>query len=209
MIILMKKRNLATICVLVLAIVIFWSAYHYLGGQRTISYEDQDVLPTTAEVAEPKVAPEAPVDLQEDTLGDASVEEGSFVLQAETVMPVEDTPPSSPQDEIIQMRLERNRNRDMQVEALEKMVSSSSITPETKLEAEQKLLQNSEERFLEAQTETLLKTKGYQNTLVLIDFNNAKVFVGSELTEEDYLKIGDLVHKGTNFKLEEIIIIPK
>ena len=62
---------------------------------------------------------------------------------------------------------------------------------------------------MELETETLLKTKGYAQSVVMIDEKRATVYITAQLEAEDYDKIGDLVQSSTNFSLEQIIIIPK
>ena len=62
---------------------------------------------------------------------------------------------------------------------------------------------------MELETETLLKTKGYEQSVVMIDDKRATVYITAQLEAEDYDKIGDLVQSSTNFSLEQIIIIPK
>lgn len=110
---------------------------------------------------------------------------------------------------VLSLRMERNQQHSQQQEMLENIIANDKISAEAKTEAERRLLTLAETSAMELQAETLLQTKGYQNIIVMIDFDNATVYTTDDLNDSDYAKIGDLVHKSTNFTLEQIVIIPK
>ncbi len=110
---------------------------------------------------------------------------------------------------VLSLRMERNQQHSQQQEMLENIIANDKISAEAKTEAERRLLTLAETSAMELQAETLLQTKGYQNIIVMIDFDNATVYTTDNLNDSDYAKIGDLVHKSTNFTLEQIVIIPK
>ena len=114
-----------------------------------------------------------------------------------------------PAQKVIALRMERSQNRAQQKEQLEAIVANSEVSEQTKARAEEKLLKLAETSAVELETETLLKTKGYEQSVVMVDDKRATVYITSELAPEDYDKIGDLVQSSTNFSLEQIIIIPK
>lgn len=117
----------------------------------------------------------------------------------------------TPDDEetIIALRMERNQNRAQQQAQLEDILANEAVSGQTKAQAEEKLLQLGETTAMELETETLLKTKGYTKSVVMIDSGRANVYMAEHLSAEDYDKIGDLVQSSTKFSLEQIIIIPK
>lgn len=114
-----------------------------------------------------------------------------------------------PSVDVLSLKMDRSQNHSQQQEMLENILSNESISAEAKAEAENKLLRLAETSAMELQAETMLQTKGYHNIVVMIDFDNATVYTTDNLAESDYAKIGDLVHKSTNFSLEQIVIIPK
>lgn len=113
------------------------------------------------------------------------------------------------EETIIALRMERNQNRAQQQAQLEDILANEAVSGPTKAQAEEKLLQLGETTAMELETETLLKTKGYTKSVVMIDSGRANVYMAEHLSAEDYDKIGDLVQSSTKFSLEQIIIIPK
>ncbi len=216
MIILLRKKSVKWLLALAAAIVIFSIVS---GGMSRETIEDSE--PTAAVMAQAvseelvsaeadAKGPEAEVIApQADPLAETEKSEPEPEPAAEetplTAAPAAD----DPAQKVIALRMERSQNRAQQKEQLEAIVANSEVSEQTKARAEEKLLKLAETSAVELETETLLKTKGYEQSVVMVDDKRATVYITSELAPEDYDKIGDLVQSSTNFSLEQIIIIPK
>ena len=214
MIILLRKKSVKWLLALAAAIVIFSIVS---GGMSRETIEDSE--PTAAVMAQ--AVPEEPASAETD----AKVPEAEVIApqadplaeteKSEPVPEAEETPMTTtpaaddPAQKVIALRMERSQNRAQQKEQLEAIVANSEVSEQTKARAEEKLLKLAETSAVELETETLLKTKGYEQSVVMVDDKRATVYITSELAPEDYDKIGDLVQSSTNFSLEQIIIIPK
>lgn len=221
MIILLRKKSVKWLLALAAAIVIF----NIVSGGLSRT-ENEDSEPTAAVMAQ-AASENLPVAEKEETepaadsvptaadpLSEEAPQEtvlSADTAQAETPQAVQDAAAAEvdPVQKVIALRMERSQNRAQQKEQLEAIVANSEVSEQTKARAEEKLLSLSETSAMELETETLLKTKGYEQSVVMVDDKRATVYITAELAPEDYDKIGDLVQSSTNFSLEQIIIIPK
>lgn len=216
MIILLRKKSVKWLLALAAAIVIFSIVS---GGMSRETIEDseptaavmaQAVLEELASAEADAKGPEAEVIVpQADPLAETEKSEPEPVPEAEETPMTAAPAADDPAQKVIALRMERSQNRAQQKEQLEAIVANSEVSEQTKARAEEKLLKLAETSAVELETETLLKTKGYEQSVVMVDDKRATVYITSELAPEDYDKIGDLVQSSTNFSLEQIIIIPK
>lgn len=214
MIILLRKKSVKWLLALAAAIVIFSIVS---GGMSRETIEDSE--PTAAvmaqAVSEELVSAEADAKGPEAEVIAPQADPLAETEKSEPEPAAEETPLTAapaaddPAQKVIALRMERSQNRAQQKEQLEAIVANSEVSEQTKARAEEKLLKLAETSAVELETETLLKTKGYEQSVVMVDDKRATVYITSELAPEDYDKIGDLVQSSTNFSLEQIIIIPK
>lgn len=109
-----------------------------------------------------------------------------------------------------EFRIKRDKGRDAQIEILRELVNNPNSSSEIRNKAQTKLYNISENIALEVKAENLLKAKGYQETVVVVEGNNITVVIeNNDLQETDMMRISDLVKRATGFKLEQIVIIPK
>lgn len=92
------------------------------------------------------------------------------------------------------LRLERERTRDAQLEALTEAGEEEAV----KVLAGQKRM--------EGELEGILKTMGFAEAVVLVGSEEAQVVVAATLEEAQVMRIGELVAQKTGFPFEKITI---
>lgn len=213
MIILLRKKSVKWLLALLVAVIIISTVRS--GYDRQITEDAEPTALVMAEVtavpAEASAEENTPFTEGEPTEAvepvDQTVDEGdSADMEAAAV---EEAPAVQDDQTAIALRLERSQNRAQQVAQLESIIGNEQISETSRSEAEEKLLRLNDQSAMELQTETMLKTKGYEQAVVMIDHDKATVYITSRLEAADFDKIGDLVQTCTNFSLEQIIIIPK
>ena len=103
---------------------------------------------------------------------------------------------------------EREQKRDDAVKLIEETLKKTEITEAQKTAAMEKLTSAAKAITQEADIETELKAKGFDEVLAMINDQNATIIVRSDgLSSSDTLKIQDAVVQKANIKLENIKII--
>lgn len=103
--------------------------------------------------------------------------------------------------------LKKERNNMEVIEYLEKNISNESFSEERKQSFEKLLEDKYTQIDLENTIDFLLETKGYKDTLVLVTKNNIKVITNLELTNEDTMKILDVIVSETSYIPAQIKIV--
>jgi len=110
----------------------------------------------------------------------------------------------------IEYRLERERTRGQQVEWLREIINNENADAETRKKAQEQLYTISQNIGKEMEIENLIRAKGFQDAVVLLQDKVVTVVVRSkELATDDVAKIADLVSRNTGISLQNIVIIPK
>lgn len=111
----------------------------------------------------------------------------------------------------IEYRLDRERTRGQQVEWLREITNNPNADAETRKKAQEQLYNLSQEIGKEMETENLIRAKGFNDAVVLLQQNQAATVVvrAKELTTDDAAKIADLVARNTGVTPNNIIIIAK
>lgn len=104
-------------------------------------------------------------------------------------------------------KLEREKIRSRQIELLQNFVYDPELAMDRRAEAQQELKDFVEKMSREAEIENLLKAKGYVDGLVILDQNSVTIVVPVTLTFDEVARIGELVHRLTDIKLEQITIV--
>jgi stage III sporulation protein AH len=110
----------------------------------------------------------------------------------------------------IEYRLERERTRGQQVEWLREIINNENADAETRKKAQEQLYTISQNIGREMEIENLIRAKGYNDAVVLLQDKVVTVVVRSkELATDDVAKIAELVSRNTGISLQNIVIIPK
>lgn len=114
----------------------------------------------------------------------------------------------SESDSFSSYRLERERARAKAREELEKAISNTAVSEESKKAAEQQLTRLSGYSDTETTAESVLKSKGFEDVVVFISGDAVNVTVKSDgLSSSDTAKIIDAVYeltKNNNIKIVEV-----
>lgn len=176
----LKKKQMLIATLVVMLGVAGYLNYRYDGVSDT-----KDVLSIEENKNEPEVGDAAMV----------NAEPGEVVTESE-------------EDYFASYRFEREKSRAKTKEDLEKILSNSSVSEESKKAAEEQLSTLSNASQLESTAETILKSKGFEDVVVFINNDAVNVTVKSDgLSSSDTAKIIDAVYeltKNNNIKIVEV-----
>lgn len=126
----------------------------------------------------------------------------------ETTMSKEDSLKSK--NYFIEQRLSRDKLRGGLVDRLNEIVNNANTNNEIKSDAQKKIMRLGDISEKELIIEGLTKAKGFEEVLVLLTDENAKIVVfKDELTEQDTVKILDIVMGETDLNASNIKIMKK
>lgn len=110
----------------------------------------------------------------------------------------------------IEYKLSRDKLRASLVDRLDKIVSNDKTDSKTRSEAQREIMTIGQISEKELQIEGLIKAKGFDDSLVVLTEEDVKVIIStSELSEQDMIKILDIVKEETKFDINNIKIIKK
>ena len=110
----------------------------------------------------------------------------------------------------VDYRLSRDKLRAGMVDRLDEIVSNTQTAVEVRTKAQNEIMKIGNISEKELQIEGLVKSKGFEEALVFMTDTDIKVVVSiSELTEQDMVKILDIVKSETIFTADNIKIMKK
>ncbi|WFA09695.1 SpoIIIAH-like family protein [Tissierella sp. Yu-01] len=110
----------------------------------------------------------------------------------------------------VEYRLSRDKLRANMVDRLEDIVDNTQTAEDVRTKAQEEIIKIGNVSEKELQIEGLVKSKGFNEALVFITDSDIKVVVSKgELTEQDMVKILDIVKSETTFSSENIKIMKK
>ncbi|NLL82421.1 MAG: SpoIIIAH-like family protein [Tissierellia bacterium] len=113
-------------------------------------------------------------------------------------------------DFFVEYRLSRDKLRANNVDRLDNIIQNVQTTEDVRRKAQEEIIEIGNISEKELQIEGLVKSKGFDDALVFITDKDVKVVVGTdELTEQDMVKILDIVKVETSFETENIKIMKK
>ncbi|NLC10722.1 MAG: SpoIIIAH-like family protein [Firmicutes bacterium] len=111
---------------------------------------------------------------------------------------------------IIEYRLERDRVRSQELEMLKDIIDNPNTSEENKKEAERKLLQITDTMDKELLIENIIKARGYEDAVFFYREGIATLLVfGGEVSEEEFVRIAEIVASITGLPREEVQVIEK
>ena len=109
-----------------------------------------------------------------------------------------------------EFRMKRDRGRDGQIELLREIINNPQSSPTVRDEAQVKLIEIADNKANEMKTENILRAKGYNEIVVVVEKNKATVIARQmDLNPLDIVRISDLITRTIEVKIEDIAIIPK
>ena len=110
-------------------------------------------------------------------------------------------------DFMAEIQLNREQVRTKNKETLLEIINNTNISDEQKQTAIDNMVKMTEYAEKENATETLLSTKGFENTVVSINDNSVDVVIGmTEITDAQRAQIEDIVKRKTEVPAEYIVI---
>ncbi|MGI6552844.1 MAG: SpoIIIAH-like family protein [Bacillota bacterium] len=110
-------------------------------------------------------------------------------------------------DFFIEYRLERDRQRAKEIELLQSLINDPNSAAEIKQEAQAKLLQITSSLNQESTLEALIMAKGYADAIVVVQQGQVTIIVRHQnFTEDDSIRIAELVSRNTGYPLAKITI---
>ena len=115
----------------------------------------------------------------------------------------------SPDDTLLDLKIERDRERSQEVEKVQDLLDKVGLSDEVRKQAEQELWRLTQATAKEHELENLLRAKGFHNALVSISQKLVSIIVDKKLGVNDARDIGQLATEVTAFNLEQIQIVEK
>ncbi len=115
----------------------------------------------------------------------------------------------SPSDSLLDLKIERDRERSQEVEKVQDLLDKVGLSDEVRKQAEQELWRLTQVTAKEHELENLLKARGFSNALVSISQKLVSVIIDKKLNVDDVRDIGQLAAVVTAFNLEQIQIVEK
>lgn len=110
----------------------------------------------------------------------------------------------------IEQRLSRDKLRAGLIDRLNEIVNNDNTNDEMRTEAQKKIIKIGDLSEKELTIEGLIKAKGFEEVLVFLTDENAKIVVSKgELSEQDVVKILDIVMGETDLDTSNIKIMKK
>ncbi len=113
-------------------------------------------------------------------------------------------------DYFVEHRLSRDKLRANLIDRLVEIVDNDKTDDAKRAEAQEEIMEIGRISETELRIEGLVKSKGFEEVLVLLTDEDIKVVVSTdELTETDMVKILDIVKAETDFEMDSIKITKK
>jgi stage III sporulation protein AH len=136
-------------------------------------------------------------------------------LNAPKVPEIKEPPPVkipreySPSDSLLDLKIDRDRERSQEKERVQELLDQAGLTDETRKQAEQELWRLTQAIAKEQELETLLKAKGFQESMVSISPKIITVILTGKMDAERAGAIGRITADMTGYGLDQIEIVEK
>jgi membrane glycosyltransferase len=115
----------------------------------------------------------------------------------------------NPSDSLLDLKIERDRERSRETEQVQDLLNKVGLTDETRKQAEQELWRLTQATAKERELETLLKARGYQESMVTISPKLVTVVVVGQLDPGKANEIGQASAEVTAYSLDQIEIVER
>jgi stage III sporulation protein AH len=189
-----KKRQVVIIALVIMILV---------AGYLNWSYKkDMETVPTISQDVERSVQK----NLGEAKLVNSNLETNDSSMQMEDQKVVVDT--GSSNIYFIESRMERERSRSEALEILQSIVDDQNSPKESKVSAQNKMIDIAKIMDKEMIIENLIKAKGFKDTVAFVNDDKVNIVVQSDgLIPSQVAQIQDIVVSQTGVAVEKIKII--
>jgi hypothetical protein len=115
----------------------------------------------------------------------------------------------NPSDSLLDLKIERDRERSRGAEQVQDLLNKVGLTDDTRKQAEQELWRLTQATAKEHELETLLKARGYQESMVTISPKLVTVVVVGKLDPGKANEIGQATAEVTTYSLDRIEIVER
>lgn len=115
----------------------------------------------------------------------------------------------SPSDSLLDLKIERDRERSQEKERVEELLDKVGLTDDTRKQAEQELWRLTQATSKEQELETLLKAKGFQESMVTVHPKVVTVVVIGKIDAGNAGSIGQMAADVTGYGLEQVEVVEK
>jgi membrane glycosyltransferase len=115
----------------------------------------------------------------------------------------------NPSDSLLDLKIERDRERSRETEQVQDLLNKVGLTDETRKQAEHELWRLTQSTAKEHELETLLKARGYQESMVTISPKLVTVVVVGKLDPGKANEIGQATAEVTTYSLDQIEIVER
>ncbi|MCK8826633.1 SpoIIIAH-like family protein [Natroniella acetigena] len=110
----------------------------------------------------------------------------------------------------VEYRMERDQARSEQINLLREMINNPNSDDKLKVQAQERLLQITNNIEKEMEIESMIRARGYDDGLAFLHDNSIELIIATKgLQKQDVAKIGDIVSNSTGISLGNITIIEK
>ncbi len=156
-------------------------------------------LPAAAQIDD---IPEPNESSDNSTLTDTSANTNNTTIPEETLTPEEEAAAA-----FAQLRMEREEARDEEIALLERIIEDENSSTAALEDAEARRIAIASDIENEITAESLLATKGYGETVVMIGSEQTTVIV--DLDEQDAAIIAEIVDKASGCGFENVVIVKR
>ncbi|GAB6138816.1 SpoIIIAH-like family protein [Halanaerobaculum tunisiense] len=126
------------------------------------------------------------------------------------VAEVEQQAQKNSKDFFVEYRVERDQARSEQINLLREMINNPNSDKELKAQAQELLLNITNNIEKEMEIESLIRARGYEDGIAFIHDDSVEVVIATQgLERKDAAKIGDIVINTTDIPRQEVTIIEK
>jgi stage III sporulation protein AH len=145
-----------------------------------------------------------------DTKGNIGIDEIAKETNAEIGKAISKEDSLRAKSYFIEQRLSRDKLRAGLIDRLNEIVNNDNTNEETRTEAQKKIMKIGDISEKELAIEGLIKAKGFEDVLVFLTDESAKIVVSKEeLLEQDVVKILDVVVSETKLDPSSIKVMKK
>jgi stage III sporulation protein AH len=125
------------------------------------------------------------------------------------VAPVPEQPRNNPNDSLLDLKMERDRERSQELEQVQQLLDQIGLSDDVRKQAEQELWRLTQASAKEHELENLLQARGFEHSLVTIGQKLVTVVVEQQLRPEQASAIGQMAAEVSNLNLDQIQVVEK
>jgi stage III sporulation protein AH len=107
----------------------------------------------------------------------------------------------------VDYRLEREARRSRELELLREIAAQEETSAATRQEAQEKLMALARQAERETRTENILRAKGFEDALVVLEEQGVTVVIPGKLSAEENATIVNIVYHSLGLPQEQVVIL--